>query len=88
MKKINVIQKEGEEITVEVMAQSIKAISEGVKKLKSTRLNDKALYLLIQHAAPNVGGRFGDAKIGMTEIKGVIEGIENLEATFLKKESK
>jgi hypothetical protein len=82
MKKINVIQnKEGEQVSVDIMAESIKAISDGVKKLRSTRLNDKALYLLIQHAAPTIN----HSKIGMTEIRAVIEGIESLERTYLKK---
>ena len=73
---------EGQETTVEVLADSIKQISDGMKKLQAGRLNDKALYLLIQHAtkSPYRSG----VKVGITEIKNVIDGIKNLERAHLK----
>lgn len=70
-------------IPTEVIADSIVAISEGIKKLRSGRLNDKALLLLIQHASPQLLAPY--RKVGITEIKAVIEGMESLESTFLKK---
>lgn len=84
-KVIKVIQKdEAKPMPVEIIAESIKAISDGIRRLRGGPLNDKALMLLIQHAAPSIG-RYSQNKIGITEIRAVIEGIESLEATYLKK---
>ena len=86
---VKVVQKdELKPMPVEVIAESIKAIAEGIRKVRNGPLNDKALLLLIQHAAPNTGGRYNQSKIGLTEIRAVIEGIESLEATYLKKKPK
>ena len=86
-KKIKVIDGE-EPMPVEVLADSIKAISEGIKKLRTSRLNDKALILLIRHATPGVGSRYNPKRVGATEIRAVLEGIESLETTYLKKDKK
>lgn len=80
-------QDEEKPVPVEVLAESIKAISDGVKKLLAGPLNERALVLLIQHAAPAIG-KYGSTKVGMTEIKAVIEGMGSLEATYLKKKVK
>lgn len=86
MAKIEVKQKPENEVPTEVLASSIVEISNGIKKLRSGRLNDRALFLLIQDAAPNGGGGSrGYGKVGIREIKAVLEGIENLEAAFLRK---
>lgn len=79
MKDLKVI--EGE-VPTEVIAESIVAISEGVKKLRSGRLNDKALFLLIQNAAPLGGHPRG--KVSIKNIMDVFAGIESLERTYLK----
>lgn len=84
-KKIEVKQQPEKEVPTEVLASSIAAIAEGMRKLRAGRLTDKALFLLIQHAAPNVGGRGGFSPVSIKEIKAVFEGIDALEATFLKK---
>jgi hypothetical protein len=55
-KSVLVKQRPGGEIPTEILADNIKSISESMKKLRSGRLNDRALHLLIQHAAPKVGG--------------------------------
>lgn len=70
--------------TWEVMEKSIVAISEGIKKLRSTRLNDKALFLLIQRASPSIS-KYPTRKVGIPDIEAVFEGIASLEKTFLKK---
>lgn len=67
---------------IEVMEKSIVSISEGIKKLRTSRLNDKALFLLIQHACPRNGYY---KMIRIIDIKNVIEGIESLEKIYLKK---
>lgn len=81
MKKIAVKQKPEEEVPTEVLADSIVAIAAGFKKLRAGRLTDRALLLLIQDAAPSIAHK----PISQREIKAVLEGIENLERTFLKK---
>lgn len=89
MKKIKVINKDDTKpMPVEVLAESIKAISDGVRKLMNGPLNDKAIFILIQNAAPSVGGRYGAQKIGLTEIRAVLEGMDLLEATYLKRKVK
>jgi hypothetical protein len=76
-KKVVVAQNADAEVPTEVLADSIVAIAAGIKKLRAGRLNDRALYLLIQHAAPGA--------IAIREIKSVIEGMESLERVYLRK---
>jgi hypothetical protein len=66
-----------EEIAAEVIADAIVAISDGIAKLRQGRLNDKALLLLVQHAAPE--------QVSQRDIKNVLAGIQSLKTTYLKK---
>jgi hypothetical protein len=86
MPKVSVIQAQPptKEVPTEVLAASIVAISDSMKKLRAGRLTDRALYLLIQDAAPTLQGR-PPKKISMKEIKAVFAGIESLESTFVKR---
>lgn len=85
-KEIIVKQDEANPVPVEVLATSIKAISDGMKKLLSGPLNEKALVLLIQHACPSTR-KYGP-RPGTSEIKSVLAGIESLERTYLKAKAK
>lgn len=87
MKKVIVKQvpEKENEVPTEVLADSIVAIAAGMKKLRSGRLSDRALFLLIQDAAPSVGGKYGKSALPVKTIKAVFEGIESLERSFLKK---
>lgn len=85
MKKITVKQAPDAEVPTEVLASSIVTISEGIRKLRAGRLNDRALFLLIQHAAPT-DARY--QRIGIGEIKSVIDGMESLASTYLRKPQK
>lgn len=76
MKDVIVKQVEGAEVPAEVLASSIVAISEGVKKLRAGRLNDKALVLLIQNAAPG--------NVPKSDILAVLDGMAALEKLYLK----
>lgn len=87
-KKVVVKQDEQEPVTVEVLAQEIVAISAGVKKLRGGRLTDRALFLLIQNAAPQAGTRFNKKPLSMNTIKAVFEGIESLEREYIRKPAK
>lgn len=82
--KTRIKQEQGKEpMPVEVLAESIRSISQGIKKLQEGPLNDKCLYLLIQNAAPSTGRNY--QKISIAEIKAVLNGIESLASTYLKK---
>lgn len=87
MKKVVVKQSlaKEDEIPTEVLADSIVAIAAGMKKLRSGRLSDRALFLLIQDASPNLGGKYGRSPLPVKTIKAVFDGIESLERSFLKK---
>lgn len=85
--KVRQSEEPAKEIPTEVLASSIVAIAEGVRKLRAGRLNDKALLLLIQHAAPNVGPR-NYSPLSIKEIRAVLDGIESLETTYLRKPDK
>lgn len=85
MKDVKVIQNE-KEVPTEIIAESILAISEGIKRLRNGMLNDKALVLLIQHAAPSV--KYNGGKLSATEVRAVLDGMESLERAYLTKGSK
>ncbi|CAN0152942.1 unnamed protein product [Phaeothamnion confervicola] len=79
-RKITVKQNPASPMPVEVLADSIKAISEGVRKLRAGRLNERALVLLIQHAAPSPTG----SPLSQRAVKDVLAGIDALEREYLK----
>ncbi|MDE2103460.1 MAG: hypothetical protein KGL39_39830 [Patescibacteria group bacterium] len=83
-KQVIVKQEPNAEVPTEVLAGAILAISVGLKQLRSGRLNDKALVLLIQHAAPSFD-KHSTRSVTVSMVKAVLEGIESLEATYLKK---
>lgn len=86
MKRITV-KNEDQKVPTEIIAESIVAIAQGFKKLRSSKLNDKALFLLIQHSAPTVG-QYPSKKLSLAEIKAVFDGIDDLEKNFFKKAGK
>lgn len=79
-KKTVVIQDPQNEVPTEVLAKAILDISAGIRVLRKGRLNDRALVLLIQHAAPRANGQ----PLPAYTVKDVLQGIEDLEKTFLK----
>lgn len=85
MASVAVKQVPDKEVPTEVLAESIIAIADGVRKLRGGRLNDRALFLLLQDASPSVGGKYGKAPLTIKEIRAVFEGIESLERIFIKK---
>lgn len=73
--KIKVVKAEDKEvIPTEVIAQSIKEISEGVKKIRAGKLNEKALIILVHKASG----------VATDTVRRVINGMESLEREFLK----
>jgi hypothetical protein len=86
MKKATVVrvtQDEEKPIATEVLAQEIMSISQGIRRLLNGPMNRKALVLLIKHASPAMG-QYPARHVGIAEVKAVLEGIESLEATYLK----
>lgn len=75
MSRIKVIQGE-KEIPTEILAESIQAIADGMKKMRNGRLNDRAIIMLIQHSTSGISQR---------QIKDVLNSIENLASTYLRK---
>lgn len=73
--KVKVVQTDEQEIPVEILAESIKEIAAGVKKLRSGKLNDRAIILLISD----------NCNVGRPAIRKVLESMETLAATYLKK---
>lgn len=86
MPETKVKVKDGDEpIEVEVIADAIVAISEGMVRLRKSRLKDNALFLLIQHAAPSMKiGMHSEGKPTIRQIKAVIAGIEGLKREYVK----
>lgn len=65
-------------VPTEVLADSIVAISQGMKKLLGTRLSDRALHLLIQDSCSNQG------RISLDDISLVLRSARDLELNALK----
>jgi hypothetical protein len=70
-------------LPTEIVADAIVQLAAGMRELRSGRLNDRALHLLICEACPSYGN---NRRIGMREVKAVLAGIEALERTFLRSE--
>lgn len=75
MKKKLAIKQSEEEVPFEVMAESIVQISRFVSHVKKSRLSEKALLVLVAHST-------GESQ---KTIKTVLDGLEQLEATYLRK---
>ncbi len=84
MPKIEIKQPDppADEVPLDVLADSIVEISRGIKKLRSTRIKDSALLLLIHHAMP------AGLRVSKRHISTVLSTIENLEATYVKPNKK
>lgn len=78
-KKVNVIHDQKAIVPVEVLAKDIRAIAAGIRALRKGPLRDSTLCMLIDRSI-----RSSD-RPGEKVIAAVLEGIENLEATHLKR---
>lgn len=74
MKKA-IIKDPNDEVPTEILATEIIKMSESIKKLRSGRLNDRALYLLIQDGC----------KLPVRDIRAVFESAEDLARRYIKK---
>ena len=78
--KVKVVQSasavlDNNEIAVEVLAQSIVDIAAGMAAIKKSRLNERALFVLLRDATG----------LSMTDLKRTLASLEQLEELFLKK---
>lgn len=75
--KMKVVQKSNEpEVATEVIAQAIIEISEAMKKLKNSRLKERAIIILIKRACPSW--------VTEVQVKAVLTGIADLEKEFIR----
>lgn len=78
-RRVVVTQKPDKEVTVEVLAASIRAIDDGMKQLRAGRLNDRALVILVAHTpACRAEG------VGTPAIRAVIDGLNQLAKEYLR----
>lgn len=89
MSKVKIVLPEGlkESVAaVNVVAESIAAISEGMKTLKSGPLTEEAIILLIQANARVKSSSGKVVKLAITPkvIKSVLDSMESLKETYLK----
>lgn len=75
---VKVVQDATDPVPTEILAKAIRDIAVGVRALRKgpNTLTDRALFLLIQDAAPT--------KIGMREIASVFTAIDALEKSYLR----
>jgi hypothetical protein len=66
------------EIPTEILAESILELSEGIKKVRAGRLNDRALFILLRDATG----------VGINEIESIVDALENLDRRYLKPKEK
>ena len=86
MKKVTIKQVPEAEVPIEILADSIVAIAAGIRKLRTGRLNDRALFLLIQNAAPTMKAKFrSPQKLSVKDIQAVFDGIDSLEREYIRK---
>lgn len=67
----------------EVIEKEIRAISASIRKLRESRLSERAIIVLIHDALPSA--TYGHPRIGKPAIKQVLDAAENLELHYLKK---
>lgn len=72
--KTKVIQKDEDIVPVEIIASSIREISQGMKALRAGKLNDKAIIFLVHKASG----------VASDTVRRVMRGMEDLEKEFLK----
>lgn len=68
----------GEPVPTEIIAESIVELSQGMKKMRAGKLNDKAVGILLAHATG----------LGQGTCLTVLQALEDLEALYLKKKEK
>lgn len=78
--RVRVVQPDepAQRVTYEILATAVKELAQGVKKLRASPLNDRAIILLL-HDATGISKR---------DIQTMLDSMENLERTYLKPSKK
>lgn len=79
MAKVKITQPADEQVPVEIIATELSKIADGVAKLRSGPLNEKALLLLIQNAMPTTD------RPTLKQIRAVLDAAESLKAQYVRK---
>lgn len=66
--------------TEEEIAEAVINVARGIKQLRSGRLSDKALLLLISYATPA-------PHMSLREVQTVLDAMEDLEAKYIRKKT-
>ena len=74
-RKLVVTQQDDKPVKVEVLAQAIVDLGNASKRLAASSLNRKAVVVLLAH----------QTGLGQGVVKTVLEGISELEATYLRR---
>lgn len=84
---MKIVQDENDQVPVEVLATSIRAIAAGIKNLRKGPLGERALLLLISEncTARNRRGNVTKASVSPKTIKIVMDSIETLQTAYLRK---
>lgn len=77
LKEVKVI----EDVPVEILASAIRDISIGIDKIKAGPLEERAILLLVQHAAP---AKRGNVRYSLKDVADILQGLDNLKSTYLK----
>ena len=83
--KLTVVQNPEAPVSVEILAESIKAIADGMKKVLRGPLTKETIVLLVSANTPLVGSKYNKAHVSKADVRAVLEGIETLDAKCLKK---
>lgn len=75
MAKLKVVQTEENPIPVEVLAEAVVKMAEGIKRLNATPLNQRALIVLIS----------AQSGVARDTVARVLNGMDQLEAAYTKK---
>lgn len=73
--QVKVIQNKDAPVSTQILAESIVAISAGMKRIQSGGLNDRAIEVLLHDSTD----------VSMTDIRKVIKGLSALSTNYVRK---
>lgn len=80
-KEVKLVQDPEKPVPTDILAESIRTISDGVRKLRAGPLNERCLVLLIQESV--CGHKTGRKSLSRSDIKAVLDAAESLKKTYL-----
>lgn len=83
-KTISVLTDEENPVSVEIIAEAIVSISESMKKLNSSKLNRRALVLLIADNCDPVKRGYQRTPVSQKMVEKVLTSLETLKKAYIK----